>query len=198
MRSTSSFAIDRGGAMNAPTATRRTVLLVLAVTFLSSYESVRMQAPNTMDVYFVDVEGGQATLVVSPSGESMLIDAGNPGDRDADRIAAIAKQAGLHQIDYMVTTHYDGDHHGGVKDVSTRIPIRHFVDHGPRVQDPMQAITPQFQSYIERTDKAYADAVATGTHTVVKPGDGIPLVGIDVTVLASDRSAISKPVPGAG
>ena len=90
--------------MNAPTPTRRTVVLAMAMACLSSYEIVRMQAPSTMDIYFVDVEGGQATLVVSPSGESMLIDAGSPGDRDADRIAVVAKQAGLHQIDYMVTT----------------------------------------------------------------------------------------------
>ena len=184
--------------MNRPTPVRRTVLLAVAMACVSSYQIARMQAPKTLDVFFVDVEGGQATLVVSPSGESMLVDAGNPGDRDADRIAAVAKQAGLHQIDYMVTTHYDGDHHGGVKDVSTRIPIRHFVDHGPRVQDPAQPITPQSQSYVERTDKAYADAVATGAHTIVKPGDRVPLAGIDVTVLAADRSAIARPLPGAG
>src|SRR6267143_3256118 len=162
---------------------RQASLLGTVVACLALSGVVRTQPPKPLDIYFIDVEGGQATLVVSPSGESMLVDAGNPGDRDADRIAAVAKQAGLHQIDYMVTTHYDGDHHGGVKDVSTRMPIRHFVDHGPRVQDPAQTITPQFQTYVERTDKAYAEAVSTGAHTIVKPGDRVPLAGIDVTVL---------------
>jgi competence protein ComEC len=177
---------------------QRRLFLALAVVFLASHEIARTQPPNALDVYFVDVEGGQATLFVSPSGQSMLVDAGNPGDRDADRTVAVAKQAGLRQIDYMVTTHYDGDHHGGVKDVSMRMPIRHFVDHGPRVQDPAQTITPQFQAYVERTDKAYGEAVATGSHIVVKPGDTIPLAGIDVEVLAAGRSAITTPVSGAG
>src|SRR5712692_1003884 len=177
---------------------QRRLLLALALAFFASYEIARTQPTKGLDVYFVDVEGGQATLFVSPSGQSMLVDAGNPGDRDADRLVAVAKQAGLRQIDYMVTTHYDGDHHGGVKDVSTRMPIRQFVDHGPRVQDPAQTITPQFQAYVERTDKAYGEAVATGSHIVVKPGDTIPLAGIDVTVLAADRSAITKPMAGAG
>ncbi len=66
------------------------------------------------------------------------------------------------------------------------------------MQDPAQTITPQFQTYVERTDKAYAEAVATGSHIVVKPGDRIPLAGIDVEVLAAGRSAITRPVSGAG
>jgi len=106
-------------------------VLVVAVLLVFS-QTARMQKSRTLDIYSIDVEGGQATLFVSPSGESLLVDAGNPGDRDADRIAASAKEAGVSRIDYLVITHYDGDHVGGVKDVASRLPIRTFVDHGPR------------------------------------------------------------------
>lgn len=171
-----------------------TLLLVFGV----AGQVGRTQSRNTLDIYSIDVEGGQSTLYVSPSGQSMLVDAGNPGARDADRIVAVAKQAGLSAIDVMVVTHYDGDHHGGVKDVATRIPIRTFVDHGPRVTDPGQPQTQQFKDYVERTDRSYAEAVATGKHLQVKPGDTIPIEGLDVRVVASNREALKTPLPGAG
>ena len=94
-------------------------------------------ARPTLDIYLVDVEGGNATLFVTPSGESLLIDTGNGGAgaiRDADRIMAAAKDAGLSQIDHLITTHYHGDHFGAMTEVASRIPIRHFIDHGPNVQ----------------------------------------------------------------
>ena len=81
-----------------------------------------------LDIYFIDVEGGQSTLFVSPSGKSLLVDAGSPGARDADRIVATAKSAGLTQIDYLVVTHYDADHVGGVKDVADRMPMSRAPD----------------------------------------------------------------------
>src|SRR5262245_7344480 len=91
---------------------------------------------DTLNVYFIDVEGGQATLFVAPSGESMLVDAGYPGvdGRDADRIAATTKAAGVSQIDYMLVTHYHNDHVGGVAPLVSRLPIKTFVDHGPSVE----------------------------------------------------------------
>src|SRR5450432_2849708 len=86
--------------------------------------------PKTLDIYFVDVEGGQATLFVSPSGESLLIDTGWPGNegRDADRIVAVAKQAGLTKIDYLLVTHFHVDHAGGVPQLAKRFPIGTFID----------------------------------------------------------------------
>src|SRR5262244_4331825 len=99
----------------------RNVIAGVAVAFAAAVGVVRSQAQKPLTIYSIDVEGGQATLFVSPSGESMLVDAGLPGARDADRIAAAAKSAGLTQIDYMVVTHYDADHVGGVKDVGERI-----------------------------------------------------------------------------
>src|SRR5262244_2965308 len=95
------------------------------------------QARKTMDIYVVDVEGGNAVLFVTPSGESMLIDSGNGGAgavRDADRIVAAAKDAGVASIDHLITTHYHGDHIGGLGELAARISLKEFIDHGPNTQ----------------------------------------------------------------
>src|SRR5881397_2206318 len=87
--------------------------------------------PKTLDIYFIDVEGGAATLIVAPTGESLLIDTGFPGDRDAGRIFHVAREvAGLTQIDHCVITHWHRDHVGGVAPLAKLIPIIHFYDHG--------------------------------------------------------------------
>ena len=87
----------------------RTVPLLLGlVAFVMSSALGRTEEPNPLEIYSIDVEGGQATLLVTPSGESLLIDAGFPGARDGDRIAAAAKDAGIKQIDYFVNTHFHG------------------------------------------------------------------------------------------
>lgn len=178
---------------------RASVLVAgIVLAFVAFYQVGRTQARVTLDIYSIDVEGGQSTLYVSPSGQSMLVDAGNPGDRDADRIALVAKEAGLKQIDVMLTTHYDGDHHGGVKDVAARIPIRTFVDHGPRIIDPGQSQSPQVKERIARSDQGYLDAVATGKHIQVKPGDTVPIEGLDIRVVASGREPLTTALPGGG
>src|SRR5262245_45040808 len=168
---------------------------VLAVSSSAAYT----QGQKTLDIYSIDVEGGQSTLFVSPAGESLLVDAGSPGDRDADRIAATAKQAGLSRIDYLIVTHYDGDHVGGVKDLSARLPIRNFVDHGSRVL-PAGASppTPQAQANLDRVDAAYAEARAKGRHIEVKAGDKVPVAGLDVQIVSSQGHVLTKPLPGAG
>lgn len=142
-----------------------------------------------LDVYLIDVEGGQATLVVSPSRQSMLIDAGWPGldGRDAGRIEAAMKQAGITAIDYLVVTHYHTDHVGGVPAIAARVPVGTFVDHGPT-----------FESATDRGYTAYLEARARGKHLPVKPGDSIPLSGVDVTVVAAAGDSIRTPLAGAG
>src|SRR5262249_41701276 len=96
------------------------------------------QTRSTLDIYVVDVEGGNATLLVAPSGQSLLIDTGNAGAqasmRDASRIMEAAKDAGITQIDHLITTHWHGDHYGGMEELAKRIPIRDFIDHGPNQQ----------------------------------------------------------------
>jgi competence protein ComEC len=91
-----------------------------------------MPAAQELKVYFVDVEGGQATLFVTPAGQSLLIDTGWPGNngRDADRIVAAAKDAGINKIDYVLITHFHDDHVGGLTQLVARIPVGTFIDHG--------------------------------------------------------------------
>jgi competence protein ComEC len=177
----------------------RQFLAAIAAVLVVSSGTAYMQGQKTLDIYSIDVEGGQSTLFVSPSGESLLVDAGSTGERDAGRIVATAKQAGLTQIDYLVVTHYDGDHVGGVKDVSDRLPIRTFIDHGPRV-NPAGAPppTPQQQANLDRVDAAYAEARAKGRHIEVKAGDKVPIRGLDVQVVSSRGQVITKPLAGAG
>src|ERR1700677_5180364 len=111
------------------THTRQWVALLLV---LFAGLSARAATPD-LRVYFVDVEGGQSTLFVTPTGESLLIDTGWPGNdgRDADRILAAAKSAGLSKIDYVLLTHYHADHTGGVPQLVQQIPVGAFIDHGP-------------------------------------------------------------------
>jgi competence protein ComEC len=175
---------------------RKWLVLVLAALVLSP-ATARTQDRKTFDIYFVDVEGGQSTLFVSPSGESLLVDTGNPGDRDADRIAAAAKQAGVTRIDYLVITHYDGDHVGGVKDLSARLPIRTFVDHGPRMPPPgAPPLTAEAQAGVDRVDQSYLEARAKGRHIEVKAGDKVPIQGLDVRVVSSKGAVITQSVSG--
>src|SRR5262245_29297308 len=149
------------------------------------------QGRTALDIYFVDVEGGQATLFVAPNGASMMVDAGWSGvnGRDADRIAAVAKQAGLSKIDYLLVTHYHRDHVGGVPDLAAKIPVGTFVDHGPTVeQDPAAAAL--FNAYVATRDKA--------KHLLVKPGDAVPVSGLDVRVVSAAGDLTKTALPGGG
>jgi competence protein ComEC len=141
----------------------------------------------------MDVEGGNATLFVAPSGESLLIDTGNMGAaavRDAERIVSAAKDAGISQIDHLITTHFHGDHVGGLAEVAARIPVRHFIDHGPSVQ-PNENI----DKYLR---ESYMPLYTKAKHTVAKPGDRVPIAGIDVRIMTSAGQTIKTPLPGAG
>jgi competence protein ComEC len=149
----------------------------------------RTQPRKQLEVYFIDVEGGQSTLFVSPSGQSLLVDTGWPGLRDADRITGIAKQAGITGIDYLVLTHYHIDHTGGVVDLAATIPIRNFVDHGPTF-DKTANVPQYYAAYLTVRDK--------GQHILAKPGDKLPINGIDIQIVSAGGKTILEPLPGAG
>jgi beta-lactamase superfamily II metal-dependent hydrolase len=151
------------------------------------------QSHPSFDIYVVDVEGGNATLFVSPSGESLLIDTGNGGaaaPRDAGRIIAAARDAGVTRIDHLVTTHWHGDHVGGLAEFAARMPIRHFIDHGANVQPG-----PGIDEFLK---DAYPKLYEKGTHTVARPGDTIAVAGLDVRVVSSAGQVLTTPLPGAG
>lgn len=146
---------------------------------------------KSLQIYFIDVEGGQATLIVSPTGQSLLIDAGWPGyeGRDADRIVAAAHQAGLKQLDFVLITHYHRDHVGGIPQLADGIKIGTFIDHGPNLED----------SQVTRTDyAAYEKALAGHAHVIVKPNWAVPMKGIEVRVLSAAGDHIASPLPNTG
>ncbi len=189
----------------------RVVFLFLAL--LSGIAPLCAQGPKqnsqpqrTLDIYFIDTEGGQATLFVSPSGESMLVDTGFAGNqgmpdatatnssgapitRDADRISAVFRQAGVTVLDWMVISHYHGDHVGNAAELANRIPVRHFVDHGPFSVELQPGRSAAFLAYMAVRDK--------GRAIVAKPGDKIPFAGVNVQVVSSAGELITTPIQGA-
>lgn len=172
---------------------RRSVRLGALLAVAVGIASLQAQARRTLDIYVVDVEGGNATLFVAPSGESVLIDSGNPGAgaaRDADRIMAAARDAGLTRIDHLITTHWHGDHYGAMAELAARIPIRHFIDHGPSVQP-----SPAVDTFLTTI---YPSLYQKGTRTIARPGDTIPLAGVEWRIVTSAGAAITAPLAGAG
>ena len=170
-------------------------LSMLAIAALAlALPSPAVAAAGDLRVYFIDVEGGQSTLFVTPAGESLLIDTGWPDNngRDADRIVATAKGAGLSRIDYVLITHYHDDHVGGVPQLAQRIPVGTFIDHGPNRELDKGV-----------TEHGYAEYQAVlkdggSKRILAKPGDRLPLRGIDATVMSADGKLIGHALPGAG
>lgn len=164
----------------------RTMITVLVTLGVSAAPLVGQQS---LDMYFIDVEGGQATLYVSPTGESMLVDTGNPGERDLNRILEVLQIAGVQRIDHLLTSHYHIDHYGVLAQLVERVPVARFYDHGPSAE----ADRPRVQEF----EAQYRQIVARGQHTVLKPGDRIPLGGVEVIVVASADQFITQPLAGA-
>lgn len=168
-----------------------TAAVIVCVYLLDLPCAAPAATARPLQIYFIDVEGGQATLVVSPSKQSLLIDTGWSGyeGRDAGRIVATAHQAGLKQLDYVLITHYHQDHVGGIAQLANGIKIGTFVDHGPNLED----------SGVTRADYAtYEKVIAGHAHVVVKPGWGLPMKGIEVRFLTAAGDHITSPLPGAG
>jgi competence protein ComEC len=152
------------------------------------------QTTKPLQVYFVDVEGGQATLFVTPEGQSLLIDTGWSGfdGRDADRIVAAANKAGLSKIDFVLITHYHADHVGGAPQLAAKIPIGAFIDHGPNREPGDKSTEDGWQAY----QKLLADRQIK--RIIAKVGDVLPVRGIHAEVVSADGVLLAKPLPGAG
>src|SRR5271163_3813086 len=169
----------------------RIFVTVLALIFsAASMQAAPAPSSSDLQVYFIDVEGGQATLFVTPAGQSLLIDTGWAGfaGRDANRIVAAAKDAGLKKIDFVLLTHYHLDHAGGVPQLAASIPIGAFIDHGEN-REPSDAATEQvWQDYLKTVDQQKLK------RTIAKPGDALPLRGIGTKVISSDGAVIAKPL----
>lgn len=182
-----------------------TLSLVLFVTFAGA-ACVQAQTENPnfrkhavtfakpLTVYFVDVEGGQSTLFVTPSHQSLLVDTGWPDNdgRDADRILQVAKQAGLDHIDYLLITHFHVDHVGGVPNLVKKIHVDTFIDHGVN-RETTDAVTEQgFERYQAVLTQSHAK------HILAKPGEAIPLTGLTTTIVSADGNTFDTALPGAG
>jgi competence protein ComEC len=179
--------------------------LVFAI-LLATAATLSVAPPKTLTIYFIDVEGGQSTLVVGPSGESLLIDAGFPGDgtfqstpgdparaRDANRILAAANDAGITAIDHLLITHFHADHAGGVAELSKLIPIHQFIDHGSvpdKAEENVAGTLAMFQTY--------AEARAHGDHIQPQPGDLLKIKDFNAVIVSSAERTLTKPLPGAG
>ncbi len=146
---------------------KKLLLLSLFVLFPAIVNS--SSARTTLDILYVDVEGGAATLIVTPAGESILVDAGWPGfeGRDAKRIEAAMKKAGITEIDHMIMTHYHTDHYGGIPELAKRVKINKYHDHGPMTSlDEDKDFATKYAAY---------QAVTKGQSITLKPGSTIKL-----------------------
>jgi len=169
------------------------VMAVVALVVLVP-AGMRAQAPaaakgKTLDIYVADTEGGKAALFVSPTGQTLLIDSGNPGERDITRIMAMLGDAGVKQIDYLISTHYHVDHVGGLQELSKRIPIGTYIDHGPNTEPKEQVAN--FQT-------SYDQFRGNAKHLVAKPGDRIPITGLDWRIVTSGGQVLKTALPGGG
>ena len=175
-------------------AAARTFLYLLVCLFVSAAATAAAPLPEAskpLRVYFVDVEGGQATLFVTPEGNSLLIDTGWPGNngRDADRIVAAARDAGIQRIDYVLITHYHDDHVGGAPQLAAKIPIGTFIDHGENREPGAQKL---YDAY-----KALLDS-GKYKHITARPDDVVRVGSARVKVISADGNVLPKLLPGGG
>jgi beta-lactamase superfamily II metal-dependent hydrolase len=182
------------------------VLLLVVVTgavLLTAQE----KTTKSLEIWVIDTEGGKAALYVSPTGQTALIDTGFPGDRDLERIMAAIADAGVKRIDYLISTHYHVDHIGSLTELAKRIPIGTFVDHGPTVEGPNVPQVPpgadglpitKPREQVEGFQDAYAELYTKRKRLVVKPGDRVPITGLDWRIVTSAGNLLKTPLSGGG
>jgi competence protein ComEC len=153
----------------------RPVPVSAVALLLATATALAGKADKTLDIYWIDSEGGGSTLIVTPADEAVLIDSGNPGGRDPDRIHKVATEvAKLARIDHLVTTHFHVDHFGGAAEVSQRIPIGVVYDNGVPDRNPDGGDDAWFRNVI----RPYRDMKAE-KRVVLRPGDLVPLKQAD-------------------
>ena len=185
----------------------RFALVALFVLF-GAIATAQRGATKPLEIWVVDVEGGKAALYVTPTGQTAIIDTGFPGARDLDRIMAAVADAGVKQIDYLISTHYHVDHIGNLVELAKRIPVGTFVDHGATVEGPdVPQIPPgpdgvpitKPREQIEGFQAAYAELYTKAKHIVVKPGDRLPITGVEWRIATSAGKVLkTPPLPGGG
>ena len=168
-----------------------TLAILGSAIFLRAQGPGKASASRPLEIYFIDTEGGQSTLFVGPSGETLLMDTGTGGDGNvqADRISAAIKEAGVEQLDYVIVSHYHGDHVGNAAELANRLPIRHFIDHGAYSVELQPNRAGAFNAYLPVRQKAHA--------SVARPAEKIPVAGLDITVVSSAGDLMKIPLPGA-
>jgi competence protein ComEC len=162
------------------------VFAVTAAAVVAALFVAGADAASTLDIYFIDVEGGQSTLLATPAGQSLLIDTGYAGfgNRDPNRIAAAARAANVTRLDYLLITHFHADHVGGAAEVVKRLPVATFVDYGEPIEQTESTRAPF---------AAYAAGRARGESRHPRPGDRLPLRGVDVDVLSAAGAVLTRP-----
>jgi beta-lactamase superfamily II metal-dependent hydrolase len=174
----------------------RLALGIIAIVVCSW--NVFAAADRLLTIYFIDVEGGQSTLIVTPSGESLLVDTGYALDgRDPKRILAAIKDSGIRRIDHRLTTHFHPDHFGGVIELSSKIDIGTFYDHGD-LERTEAAISNEGWSRLLAAYNSYVGVRAKGKHVEPKVGTRLPLPDVEVTWVSSAATTIQSAMPGAG
>lgn len=189
--------------------------MLASLSLLVATQAMAAAKDAPLRIIAIDVEGGAATLFVTPEGRSLLIDTGWPdgigGPRpvsgqpappplsSAERIVAAAKAAGLSKIDYLVVTHYHVDHVGGVQDLLRRFPVGTVIDHGPNREQPIPNAPPAALRFATSTlYPAYMEAIAGKPHRVMKPGETLSIGDLKLTVVNSDREIVARPLSGGG